>query len=564
MNNVKNSLSYVIMLNVILFCQPVFSTVEYIAEISRPAVGFPSNYVYWDVNNPVIGSAGHVAFMGSADTSTQSTVNNTPAIWTGLGSDISLIIKEGDNISGLPANVLFNEAAGVSNLGGSLNVTTSGHVGYIARLKGAVAFNQSDNAVVAYVNGENKAIMRAGDQAPGFPAGILFSGINTSIAFSDAGMLITGLTSQFRQAVWFWDFNTVKLIASALEPADPQTPNCTYLQLIPVGINDAGKIVIQATFSGTGCSSFGAFLEWNNGNLNNIVDIKQAVPGMSGYEFSSLNFAKINNAGDVTFLANVRHAATFTTRSSVWVAKANGSLQLVSIADETLPGHPSQFMLNGFFTEQALSADQATTTFIARTTSTFSILAGLPRASQPYSSLPVSGVSQLSVLAQINQHPPGFPASYFFETLGRPSIAGNGIVGFYASVADANNVFATRKNTLWRGNSEEGVKLLVEPGMSVDVNGVTETLNYVFGMNISLGGKGETSQSGFASQMSETGQVIFQGSTLGDFRNGIFLTDAFDGGNSNGTGSEQIPVPWEALMTLAVALVLISFRYQFR
>ncbi|MCH9639533.1 MAG: hypothetical protein K0U40_08575 [Betaproteobacteria bacterium] len=134
----KLLLKPIICVGLITFAVQSWGEIVVIAETGQPAADSPEEFVYWNIEgrNATIGPSGHIAFSGAADTSINSTENNTNAVWTGLPGQLKAIIKENEQPVGFPNNVLFagNVASGNA---ANIIVTRSGHVGFAAGLKGA-------------------------------------------------------------------------------------------------------------------------------------------------------------------------------------------------------------------------------------------------------------------------------------------------------------------------------------------------------------------------------------------------------------------------------------------
>jgi hypothetical protein len=193
---------------------------------------------------------------------------------------------------------------------------------------------------------------------------------------------------------------------------------------------------------------------------------------------------------------------------SVWVARTGGALQLLALEGESLAGMPTE-QLDSTFSSQAHSVDGALSALIASSTTTLSILVGAPRESQPYASIDDAGTSQLAVVAQEAERPPGFPATWFFEAgrLGPPLIGGTGFVAFSARVADALNPAATRTIGIWRDTPEGELELLAAEGLPLQIGAEEKTLAQIATLPEC------SSQSGLPTRISESGELLFVGAT---------------------------------------------------
>ncbi len=533
---------------------PASAEVRLLAEVGRPAVGFDPPFIYWDVDFPVIGRDGHIAFTGAADVSIGSTAQNTSAVWAGPPDSFDVILREDDPFTGLPANVLFDFLP-VGSAGAGLVVSKSGRVAMNVRTKGAIGGTQPTFALVRHDSGTNTFVLGDNVQAPGFAAGVRIFPVPFQFAFSDAGMVIQGQTTSGQIALWYWDFASFTLIAASGTPVGPALPGCTTLTIGGAGgfsINDAGAIALKLGTFGAGCPT-SAVMKWEAGTLSEIVRAGDAVPGMAGVTFNNfiIGSTRVNAEGDLSFGAGIRDDGTFVNATTLWNARAGGALELVAIQGESLPGLPGEFLSQNF-AGQTNTADAASTAFLGFTTSFRDvILAGLPRA-QPYSGVPVSGVSQLDLLAGLNDQPVGFGATWFYELLFAPSIGGAGYVTFGGVATDSLDPINSKTSTIWRGTSSADLERIAFQGQDIEVDGSTETITEVVPPNDipDDNDAGESSQGGQPVLISDAGQVIFKGATslspFTDFPDAILLTDAAE--------ATPVPVAGWAVTLCAAAL----------
>jgi len=564
-------LAVVFAMAIVPFATAVRATddVTLVAGIGRPAVGFPDGWVHWNVETPTLGPAGYLAFAGAADVSVSATASNTRALWGGQGADIALLVAEDDPIAGLPPSVLFDGVTG-AGIGASVVATRSGYVGYKAALKGAVVPGLTNFAIAAHVDGTNEVVLRAGDPAPGFPAGTTVSGVNLNFAFSDAGMLLAGFTGAFQPALWFWDLDVVSLVATEGTSLGDALPGCSlslFGSTVANGINDAGATVLRASVTGSGCP-LSAIVTWQDGTFRKIVAAGDPVPGMPGVTFDSFPPIppRINSDGEVAFAALLRQQTPLVRANSVWVARDGSDPEIVTIAGEHLPGVPTEIIGGNLVAGAPIFnpiANEASGAMLVPATTQSVVMAGAPREAQPYGGLPVSGESQLAVLAGLGVAPPGFDPGWFFESFTGPSVGGDGIVAFAGVAADAVDVAGTRTGAIWRRASDGMLAVAAREGMTVEVaapaGGGTETLEHITGLNTALVvEEGESAQNGLSAVMSDTGQIVFLGSTVSDdFPNDVFLTEAAPGAGGPG---RQVPMAPLTLLLLGTLVAGIGAR----
>lgn len=161
---------------------PVGADIKLVAKIDQTAAGFPSHFSYKDLKEPVIGPSGHVAFAGLAFDGRAY----TKAVWAGLPGELEAIIKENDTIAGFPGSVFFSDVVPPS----TFLISRSGAVAFLAKLKGAI----TGGTALVHHNGVTQGILKATDQAPGFPPGTVVGEV-TPLAISDAGLVLGGMTT---------------------------------------------------------------------------------------------------------------------------------------------------------------------------------------------------------------------------------------------------------------------------------------------------------------------------------------------------------------------------------
>ena len=507
---------------------PVWSGVLYVAGAGEPAIGFPEDYIYWDVGNPVIGEGGHIAFTGAADTSLSQTNDYTPAVWFGFPDQIERVLAQGDMIAGLPASVLYSGAIQSPPI-----VSKSGNLAMLVFLQGAVAQNSTDRALVARVDGSFENVLRLGDPAPGHAAGALVSGIST-FALSDAGIAIigsvaqSGFTAGF--AVWFWDYENMHLIASSLVDLGerPSGPGCDFGAFYGVELNDAGDLVFTVFPAGE-CPT--VLMRWKAGVYSSVLDLLSPVPGMTDTEFQGAfavlgnAFFDLNRQGDVVFMNTVtRTASPFGSAFSGWVRKANGDLELTLMGGESIKGEPHKLIPTSVNLTRPSLGDSARSAMFLSTVTGELILAGGTRGGQPYDMLPVSGESQLDKLAQVGDVPPGLANTFFYESLGHPVMNQAGQASFYARWKDALAP-AVDIEGVWRESPVDGsLATALKTGDLVSVNGTAKTITRVDDLSRSgsfdYAGNGGN---GLSSRVNAAGEMLIEGAVSGTFVDHIFF-----------------------------------------
>lgn len=509
------------------FSVHAWSGIAIIAETGQPAAGFSEEFIYWNIDgsNAAIGASGHVAFSGAVDVSINSTENNTNAVWAGLPGQFKVIIRESESPVGFPNNVLFERMFNHSPIA----VSRSGHVGFLAQLKGA---GQGQQGLLAHINGTTIGIMRNGDPAPGFPSGAQISLIH-DFSISDAGIVIIGavLGPNIREnfAVWFYDFESINLLP-------PPVPGCINLASSIPRINDSGEIVLASTLLGedgrSACSIPLGVFKWKNGAWESLVTEDDNVPNMSNVNltfFGEVLFASqlsINDEGSVIFSVGLDSEIDLIGKKGIWIKENSEEPKLLVLGKETLQGDTNKILANAFnllnfrFTNDNFSVVNAV---IAGPTGgiiggTPLLLAGFPKNTQPYSSLNETGETQLDVIAQLNEQPPGLESTWFYSRIGE-SVALNRKKQFVFSGIATDGATNNMVTAIWRGSNHESPRLKAMQGMKVIVNGEERFLEQIGTDFFS------TTTDGRSARISENGDFLMDGALTGSFKALMLLLD---------------------------------------
>lgn len=516
------------------------ATVKMIADTGQPAVGFPEGFIYWSVDNPVIGASGHIAFSGAADISLGSTENNTNAVWAGLPGQLRAIVRENEAVSGFPPNVLFDSTDAAQNVGRFV-VTPSGLIGFPAMMKGAGQSTQS--ALLAHVDGTTLGILRDGDPAPGFPAGTFIGVIGIfGFAMSDAGMVISGMTTSNEAGIWLHDFSTITRLPSPVS-------GCRFLAPPAVSINQSGVVALAT--GGLGfigednrpCAPVAGLFKWQNGQWQAVIVQDsllpgggEAVPDMAQAEFNfqnaflPLSQPIVDDQGNVAFPAFLRNPSSITqNKGSLWYMGKGEQPRLIALAEEVLPGDPNAIIadLPFPFFSSSVSNNGASVVPVTLTTRETALLSGLPRTSQPYSSLQETGEIQLSVITRQNRRPPGFDQTWFYSEFLGQALNRNGDFIFNARSRDAVSPNTAIVDAIWRGKIGGEPRLKAMTGMKINVNGQERILRQIFAIDRNNrggnAGEAQVNTGGTPSQFSDAGDFVFAGEVDGSFRSILLI-----------------------------------------
>ncbi len=477
-----------------------WSAVQLIAAVGQSAEDFPSGFIYSDIGtrDAALGSSGHVAFWGIADTNDGSTGNRTNVVWSGLPGQLKAIIKENESPEGFQENVLFEGA-----LVDEIIVNRSGDVAFFATMKGAA----TGQALLLYRSGGNtQGVLMLGSQAPGFPSGTNVLRID-DFSLSDAGMAISatvGSSTMGGFATWFYDFENLTLLTSPV-------PGCDYMSIS--NINDSGVIAFGGLYD-DGCDIRGKVdnYKWFNGQWERLISgAESGVPNMVDTVFTLPGVPLINDLGGVAFSTTMADLSS-GRGYGIWVIDETDVLKLTIFGGELLANNSGVISpFTNFFntTSSVFTNDNfLITTVHTSNGNNDALLAGFPKNTQPYTSLrDINGTSQLTVVAQVNQRPPGFESTWFYKELGE-SIAVNrtGQFIFTGAVSDATT--GNQTIAFWRADKDNiNPRLKAIDQMKITVNGEEHVMEInranFLETSMTLGGK--------VSRFSDNGHFLFDG-----------------------------------------------------
>ncbi len=305
-----------------------------IARAGSQAPGTPAGAVFHFFNPPVLNDGGQVAYHAFLRTGAGGVdLTNDRGIWR----DSSLIARAGSQAPGTPAGAVFN-----SFFDPVLN--DAGQVAYRGGLRigsgGVISTNDEG------LWRDSLLIARAGSQAPGTPAGALFSAF-TAPVLNDAGQVAYrgtlrtgagGVVSTNNTGVW----RDSTLIAREGSQA-PGTPAGAVFDFFnPPVLNDGGQVAYRGTLR-TGAGGVDLTNDrgiWRDSSL--IARAGSQAPGTpAGAVFDFFNPPVLNDGGQVAYHAFLRTGfagVDSTNDNGLWIHGPNGDALLVARAGDPLAG----------------------------------------------------------------------------------------------------------------------------------------------------------------------------------------------------------------------------------
>ncbi len=205
--------------------------------------------------------AGQVAFQAGL-TGTEVNITNDSGVWSKGSGSLALVARKGSPAAGTPADVYF----------GAVRPPLINHAGktaFTADLVGSGVTTTDDGGVWSEGAGTLALVARKGDQAPGAPAGVNFSGFNSTVTMNGAGQTAfsgnltgAGVTNSNDFGIWAVDpFGQLVKIARSGDEFSPASNDARTIESAGLltgsgeedgkasSFNDRGQLAFQLTFT---------------------------------------------------------------------------------------------------------------------------------------------------------------------------------------------------------------------------------------------------------------------------------------------------------------------------
>jgi hypothetical protein len=158
-----------------------------VARTGDPAPGTPTGVVFANVSAPVFNAANLMLFLGQL-TGPGVTGQNSYGYWVAdKNGPPQLLYRQGDPVANAGAGVTLS---GIPFLDGQSGWSNAG-LAFPGQLSGPTVTTSNENAVLGVIPGGGLSVIaRQGDQAPGTPSGVLFTGFDIPIQIADSGEVL--------------------------------------------------------------------------------------------------------------------------------------------------------------------------------------------------------------------------------------------------------------------------------------------------------------------------------------------------------------------------------------
>jgi hypothetical protein len=329
------------------------AAVRTVALTGQQIPGLPNGVMFGSFNVGVHGGntvggelndAGQTAFRSTLNGAGVDATNDL-AIWSEGGGSLGLVARTGDQAPGMTSGVLYGSVS-------MARLNDAGQTAFIATLTGSGVDPSNDQSVWSDRSGSLALVSREGDQAPGTPAGVRFGSIDSPwpLVLNNAGQTAfkrslsgTGVDSTNNVGIWSEGSGGLALVARSGDQA-PGTPggvNFTGFSTANMNLNDAGQTAFQASL--TGVNNRGIFAG-DSGSLRTVALRGEHAPGTPPTNQYFVGFSTstdLNNAGQVSFAGNIFNL------TGVW-SEGSGSLALVALQGDPAPGTPAGMNFGAF------------------------------------------------------------------------------------------------------------------------------------------------------------------------------------------------------------------------
>lgn len=202
----------------------------------QPVPGFPENVTFSTVRNPTINMNGLVTFYATLQ---GGDFHGTEVLILGEPESYSVVAMTGVQAPGAPAGFDF---CGFQFLNPATIPIVAGNdsVGFFAKTSsdGQCGSFHPDGLWVYSAQDGIQLVAMDGQQAPGFPPGVVFDGIETQYRYGNSGFLFRAdlvdenTATNLGQSYWTGDPNSLSLVALEGDPA-PGIPSDEYLDINP-------------------------------------------------------------------------------------------------------------------------------------------------------------------------------------------------------------------------------------------------------------------------------------------------------------------------------------------
>ncbi len=297
------------------------------------------------VSNAVLGGDGRYAFTAILKTNKSLGISNenNSGLWTNFQGLPLLLAREGAAAPGTRNGESFDTLTSAL-----ISANSSGQMAFLTLLKQTSGVTSANRSGIWMWDGAQLALIaRGGDQAPGTPAGAVFSQPGTPL-LRDAMLVFHatltttggGVTSSNDTGIWILEDGAVTLLAREGSAA-PGAPSGAVYHALPARLagNDAGDLIFPAILragNGVDTSNDGGLWARSPSTANALTLIAreglQAPQTPTGAVFTTFGTALVSGGGREAFLGNLlqgQGGVTVANDRGLWMRATTGGINLV-------------------------------------------------------------------------------------------------------------------------------------------------------------------------------------------------------------------------------------------
>ena len=265
--------------------------------------------------------------------------------WYGLPGELVVAVREGDQVPGLPPGVIYDDW----ELSSILGEDGTASVGAILSGPGVIP-DVNDKALLVGKAGALELMARAGDQAPGFPEGVILTTEGNYVALlADDGRFLTrfhlagpGIDESNETAFWAVDDTGWHKIVQTGDAAPGTEPGVTFAWIDGVLFNNSLSIVFRGGVTGNPVDPTNDVGYWSGppGDLQLVAREGDPAPDLGPDVFLLLagSFPSLQGEGDVGFGGTVvGEDITQDNNDALFVGRP-GELRVLAREDDQVPG----------------------------------------------------------------------------------------------------------------------------------------------------------------------------------------------------------------------------------
>jgi hypothetical protein len=335
---------------------------ELVAREGNQAPGTPAGAIYRTVGLPrlvddsLTFTAGLQIGLGGV------TGIDDSGVWSGDGGALEPIAREGSQVPGTPAGVIFSNLVDFTPA-----LSAGGQTGFRGFLRvgvGGVTSND-DTGIWSQSGGALSLVAREGTQAPGAPAGVNFADIGFDfrainaagqVAFRAALQIGGGVTGLNDSGYWSQGSGPLALVAREGDPAPGAPAGSVFGHLSnSLILNAAGHTAFVGTLQnglgGVTFSNDSGIWSDRSGALELVAREGSQAPGTpsgANFDFMPRSSASIvlNSAGQMAVFASLRSGSggvNSFNNSGIWAEDVAGVLRLIVRRGDLLEVAPGDF-----------------------------------------------------------------------------------------------------------------------------------------------------------------------------------------------------------------------------